>query len=130
MQIIKITYKTLIHYKALLKIFKLTEVMQQRGDYQLIDLSKNVLTGEVMSHNINIRKSRVIKPGAEDYPQNTPHFLQKVLMSKNIMSDSNQGNLFSEKTAGNLSQRTSQDKIDNALKKEKSNWGACRNPSH
>ena len=113
-----------------MKIFKLAEVMQQRGDYQLIDLLKNVLTGEVMSHNINIRKSRVIKQGAEDYPQNTPHFLQKVLMSKNIMSDSNQGNLFSEKIAGTLRQRTSQDKIDNVLKKEKSNWGACRNPSH
>ena len=65
MQIIKITGKILIR-------FQLTEVMRQRGDSQLLDLLSNVRTGDV-TDNINILKSRVIQPGAENYPHNALH---------------------------------------------------------
>ena len=44
--------------------------MRQRGDFQLIDLLNYVQTGDIQSDNINILKSRVIQPGAEDYPHN------------------------------------------------------------
>ena len=52
----------------LFKIFELTEVTRQRGDSQLIDLLNNVRTGDIQPDNINMLKSRVIQPGAEDYP--------------------------------------------------------------
>ena len=44
--------------------------MRQRVDFQLIDLLNYVRTGDIQSDNINILKSRVIQPGAEDYPHN------------------------------------------------------------
>ena len=44
----------------LFKIFELTEVIQQRGDSQLIDILNNVRTGDVQPDDINILKSRVI----------------------------------------------------------------------
>ena len=50
------------------KIFELTEVTQQRGDSQLIDLLNNVRTGDIQPDSINMLKPRVIQPGAEDYP--------------------------------------------------------------
>ena len=51
--------------------------MRQRGDSQLTGLLNNVRTGEVQPDDINILKSRVIQPGAEDYPHNALHIFGK-----------------------------------------------------
>ena len=47
--------------------------MRQRGDSQLIDLLNNVRAGDIQPDNINILKSRVIQPVAEDHPHSVLH---------------------------------------------------------
>ena len=105
------------------KIFELTKVMRQCGDSQLIYLSNNVRAGEIQPDNINIPKSRVIQPGAEDYPQNALHiFAENAIANRHNdkMLNTNENNLFSEKAIDNLPQHIAQDKTEKLLKKSKS----------
>ena len=107
--------------------------MRQRGDFQLIDLLNYIRTGNVQSHNINILKSRVTKPGTKYYPHNALHIFAKDANGNrhtDKMLNSNKNNLISKKAIDNLLQQTAQDKIDKLLEISKSNWGAYRNPSH
>ena len=117
----------------LFKIFKLTEVTRQRDDSQLIDLLNDIRTGDVQPDNINILKSRVIQPGVEDYPHNAVYVFAKNANAdrhNDKMLDSKEKNFFSEKAIDNLRQYIAQDQMIKCLKNLKSNWGACRNPSH
>ena len=107
--------------------------MRQRGDFQLIDLLNYIRTGNVQSHNINILKSRVIKPSTKYYPHNALHIFAKNTNGHrhtDKMLDSNKNNFISKKAIDNLLQQIAQDKIDKLLEISKSNWGAYRNPSH
>ena len=92
--------------------------MWQRGDYQRIDLLSSVRTGEVQPGNINIHKSRVIKPGAEDYPHITLCFLAQNADIKRHHVGLKSRTPLLWKTAGNLPQGIAQDKIDKVLKNQ------------
>ena len=116
----------------LFKIFELTKVMRQCGDSQLIYLLKNVRTGEIQPDNINIPKSRVIQPGAEDYPQNALHiFAENAIANRHNdkMLNTNENNLFSEKAIDSLPQHIAKDKIEKLLKKIKVKLGDLQQPS-
>ena len=72
--------------------------MRQRYDSQLINPLNSARTGEVQPENINILKSRVLQPGAENYSHNTLHvFAENVNTSRfnDKMLNSNESNLFS-----------------------------------
>ena len=82
-------------------LFKLTEVMCQRGDSQLIDILNNFGRGDVQSDNINILKSRVIQPGAEDYPHSALHIFEENSNANRYIDEmlySNKNKLFTEKS--------------------------------
>ena len=117
----------------LFKIFELTEFTRQRDDSQPIDLLNDIRTGDVQPDNINILKLRVIQPGVEDYPHTAVYVFAKNANANrhnDKMLDSNEKNFFSERAIDNLRQHIAQDKVIKCLKNLKSNWGACRNPSH
>ena len=71
------TYKnTWKSYESLWKRFKtfeLIEVMRQRGDSQLIDLSNHVRVADIKPTDIELLESRVIQPSNDQYPHDALH---------------------------------------------------------
>ena len=103
--------------------------MRQRDDSHLTDVLNNVFTWYFQLDDINILKSKVIKPGAEDNTHNRLHIFVKNANANghyNKMLNSSQDNLLSEKATENLPQHTAQDKTDKVLKKIK--VGALQEP--
>ena len=69
----KNTWKSFESLWKRFKTFELIEVMRQRGDSQLIDLSNHVRVADIKPTDIELLESRVIQPSNDQYPHDALH---------------------------------------------------------
>ena len=119
------SWQNLVSLRNLFEIAELTEVIQQRGDGNFINLLNHLKVAELSDSDVSVLRSKFIKPN-DKYPQDALHILAEnapAHMHNITMLSSIENQLYKIEAKDHVPKNISSTKIENILKCNQSEMG-------
>ena len=119
------SWQNLVSLRNLFEIAELTEVIQQRGDGNFINLLNHLKVAELSDSDVSVLPSKFIKPN-DKYPQDALHILAEnapAHMHNITMLNSIENQLYKIDPKDHITKNISSTKIESILKRNQSETG-------